>query len=929
MKKIFLSILLVALVFTMLASATVEKFVVRISNPSNKEVSYFSQKGYDIASYNPNNYIDLVVTNDIYNSLLAKGYNLQITQTESQIKQNLASKDIAGYRSYEDMLTELQDIAANHPDICKLYDIGDSWGKIYSDEGYNFYDNYNHEIWALKISDNVETEEDEPYVYYIGEHHAREPISTEVVMKIIEHLITGYGNDADITENIDSKQIWCIPLLNPNGHKIVVQQTDMWWRKNIRDNNDNHQFSNENGSGPDGVDPNRNYGFEWGSTGASDDVNSETYHGPEAFSEPNTQAIKALIDAHKFVAGISYHSYSELVLFPLGYANNTVAPDHDALEELAISMANTIPKVNGGYYTPQESWQLYPCMGTSEDYFYGEDGVFAYTIELATEFIPPASVMNQICDNNIEAAMILLDRVDNKVLTGHITDSSTSQPIESEIFVEGVDDTGVFRNPYTSETTFGRYYRLLMPGTYNVTFSKYGYQSQTESVTITEAGQTNLDIQLQPTGNAIEFSGIVRDVITLLPISNVTVGFPNSPIETVQTDENGEFYINEIFEGSYEIRISADGYATYSNDIDITADNHYFPVFLNEISGESFENGIPNSWTSNITQNDWYVDAANAFDGTHSLRSNDIFDNQTASFAYQTANLSAPRSVSFYCKVSSEESYDYLRFYIDNIVQNAWSGESDWTFAQFSVPAGVHTLKWSYEKDSYVSDGDDCAWIDMVSLPDQASGVDMVAFPNQFDINMPSNSTIDTTLVLFNNSGTAYNCQISQPTSWMNISNDYSDFNLPASISKVVELSIDSSGQSGTLTSLITVNYGDNETLEIPITVTIGGTDVGDNNLPVLTSLKNSYPNPFMATTSKSNIKISYQLAKQVKTSLTIFNLKGQLVKTLVNERQKAGNYNVLWNAKDTKGGSVSTGIYFYKLNADGKTFINKLTIIK
>jgi len=155
--------------------------------------------------------------------------------------------------------------------------------------------------------------------------------------------------------------------------------------------------------------------------------------------------------------------------------------------------------------------------------------------------------MNQICDNNVEAAMVLLDRVDNKVLTGHITDSSTSQPIEAEIFVEGVDDTGVFRYPYTSETTFGRYYRLLMPGTYNVTFSKYGYQSQTESVTITETGQTNLDIQLQPTGNAIEFSGVVRDANTLLPISNATLGFPNSPIETVQTDENGEFYINEVF----------------------------------------------------------------------------------------------------------------------------------------------------------------------------------------------------------------------------------------------------------------------------------------------------------------------------------------------------------------------------------------------
>ena len=175
------------------------------------------------------------------------------------------------------------------------------------------------------------------------------------------------------------------------------------------------------------------------------------------------------------------------MLYPYGYAYGVVAPDQAALEELAVDMAVTIPAQGGGHYTPQAAWDLYPCTGTTDDYSYGTHGIFSFTIELATEFIPPAGQVTGICDDNIAAAMILLDRVNGSILTGHIIDDDTGEPIEAMIFIEGIDDTGVYREPYTSNEEFGSYYRLLTNGSYDVTFSAYGYDLQTfENIVIND-----------------------------------------------------------------------------------------------------------------------------------------------------------------------------------------------------------------------------------------------------------------------------------------------------------------------------------------------------------------------------------------------------------------------------------------------------------
>ena len=706
-----------------------EKFVIRIQEPSESLFFKYRSPGYDMSAYKPGEYMDLVVDQNLYNEIKNDGHVVTITQTESQLKQNLRGiRDLYGYRNYEETLTELQDIAEQYPEICQLVDLGDTWGKEYSDDGDNDYDNYHHESWGLKVSDNVEIEEDEPGTFFMGLHHSREPISVEVVMGILYHLLDNYGTDPEITGFIDNTQIWFIPIVNPNGHRIVTEEIDLWWRKNIRDNNQNGQFdtSNDYGYGTDGVDPNRNYGFQWGDVGTSDSYNSPVYHGPNAWSEPEIVAMKNLLESHHFVTGITYHSYSELVLFPFGYEMGVTAPDHDALEELAIEMAYTIPAQNGGFYTPQQSLELYPCMGTTDDYAYGVHSIFSFTIELGIQFIPPAGQIDEIVENNLEASKILLNRVNRQSITGLITNSETSDPVVAEVYVEGIDNIGNFKFPSMSDLNFGRYYRLLQEGNYDITFSAEGYETVNANVNITSNQQTILNISMNPV-NLVTVTGQVTDGFSGQPINEGEVNILGE--EIVYTDENGNFSLPPVYEGMYIIRSISDNYSTVEMPIEISVEDHNIEIEMYTYSTESFESSTFSDEWSTDGDSDWYFTTESVFDGMYSVRSGEIDDNQTSNLSL-SLDVTAYGSIGFHYRVASEYSpsgnyfYDGLEFYINNEImgqfQPTTEGETPWLYISYPVSPGEYTFTWSYVKDGGGGSTDmeeDCSWIDVVEFP--------------------------------------------------------------------------------------------------------------------------------------------------------------------------------------------------------------------
>jgi hypothetical protein len=214
-----------------------------------------------------------------------------------------------------------------------------------------------------------------PNVLFMATHHAREWISTALAMRLIRWLA-----DSLPPALRDSRDIWVIPVENPDGYQYTFT-TDRYWRKNRRPNAD----------GTSGVDPNRNYPAFWGvdDLGSSPDPGAEIYRGTGPASEPETQAVLAFHAAHPPVVAVSYHSYSGLVLYPWGFRPGEFAPDRPVFAALAgtdlePAVRDSVPASVISYYHPGPGWNLYATNGEYTDWAYRTYGTIAFTVELTS-----------------------------------------------------------------------------------------------------------------------------------------------------------------------------------------------------------------------------------------------------------------------------------------------------------------------------------------------------------------------------------------------------------------------------------------------------------------------------------------------------------------------------------------------------------------
>lgn len=403
------------------------------------------------------------------------------------------------YHTYEEVVAELDSIANEYPNMTML----DSIGISTTDSTI---------IWALKVSDNPFIEEDEPAVLYNGVHHAEELLGAEICMYMIHELITGYDIDPQITSWVDSTEIWLVPVVNPDGHEIVMTDIDTMWRKNTRDNNENDTFDLDY----DGVDLNRNYDFNWG-TGGSTNPGSEYYRGPYPFSELETQAMRNLSEEQKFIFAVNYHSartgQGEVIYYPWTWYGQ-YSPDHAAISEVADSMASLIVN-DGGTGTYQAIVASATYGGLARHWQYGAQGAFGFTVEVSTTCAPPGSLVNDICERNLVGAYYLLVRIYGSSITGCITDSATGEPLEAEVRILEAYDPDL--PPRSSDSTYGRYRRILVAETYTVQVSKEGYYERTISdVEVFEDEPTILDVQLAAIPTVI-YDSDNNDVTQIFP----------------------------------------------------------------------------------------------------------------------------------------------------------------------------------------------------------------------------------------------------------------------------------------------------------------------------------------------------------------------------------------------------------------------------
>jgi len=407
------------------------------------------------------------------------------------------SRELAGYPSPQQVADSLAALAAQYPAIPQLIDLGPTACHGYYLAGDADYASFQNEVWCLKVSDNPTEEEDEANVFFGGGIHAREAISIPVTLNLLVWLLQNYGVDDQATAWINENQSWFVPLINPDGYQVSWRQLHLYHRKNMRDN-DNDGMPDY--STTDGVDLNRNFGYVWGPNGTSATPSSSIYNGPNAWSEPETRYMRDLLTARKFWGGITYHSSGEWVLYPLGHINGACSLDHAVMGALATAMAATIPRIAaGGAYTPAQAVNFgYTCQGTMGDWGYAEQRLFTFTIELANTFIPAASLIDDICDDNLQAAQMFLDRASASVVTGHVTNED-GNPLVADVAVAEIDGAAGMTpvEPLRSGELFGRYWRPLLPGSYTFTFSADGYLPQTfANVAVSDTGRTVQNVSL-------------------------------------------------------------------------------------------------------------------------------------------------------------------------------------------------------------------------------------------------------------------------------------------------------------------------------------------------------------------------------------------------------------------------------------------------
>ncbi|GAB4499608.1 MAG: hypothetical protein OHK0052_14900 [Anaerolineales bacterium] len=305
----------------------------------------------------------------------------------------------ACYRTVEETYATAQQIVAQHPTLAQWIDIGNSWEKTNNPLlGYD--------LMVLKLTNQAIVDPEKPKLFIMASIHAREYTPAELVTRFAEYLINNYNTDPDVTWLLDYTEIHLLLQANPDGRKQA--ETGLSWRKNT---NQNYCATDPSSRG---ADLNRNFSFYWGCCGGSSGTPcSETYRGPSAASEPETQAVQnyvrsifpdqrgpALTDpapANATGVFLDVHSFSQLVLWPWGFSSAT-APNGTALQTLGRKFAYY------NNYTPQQAIELYPTDGTTDDFAYGDLGIAAYTFELGTSFFEGCSTFeNTIVPQNLPA----------------------------------------------------------------------------------------------------------------------------------------------------------------------------------------------------------------------------------------------------------------------------------------------------------------------------------------------------------------------------------------------------------------------------------------------------------------------------------------------------------------------------------------------
>lgn len=432
----------------------VDEQSVLLTLPDKAAVDRLSQQGFLVETVTPvHNGVQAVINTTAAErtQLLALGYVVVIPAQEP------TDEKAAGYWDYASLTTELNALATAHPSIARLESLGQSVG--------------GRELWAMRITDNPDAEEDEPEFKYVATIHGDEPVGTELCMHFIRLLLDGYNVDTDLTDLVDETEIWVVPLMNPDGLEANT-------RRNA-----------------DGFDLNRsfpNYG---------DDFTGTLFSGEALHLEQRPPEVQHVVNwsvAQSFVLSANLHTGALVVNYPYDFDGlpsgvNAPSPDDALFRELSYAYADLNPPMSRSSQFPggiTNGCDWYSITGGMQDWNYRYLACMEVTIELSNIKRPNATTLDTLWEQNRDAMLAYLQGVHWGV-RGIVRDRSTAQAVWAEIQVDD-NPQKVFTDP-----DVGDYHRILLPGSYTLTIRAPGYiPYRVAAVIVPPAASVRRDVAL-------------------------------------------------------------------------------------------------------------------------------------------------------------------------------------------------------------------------------------------------------------------------------------------------------------------------------------------------------------------------------------------------------------------------------------------------
>ncbi len=668
----FAALLFVSLLFPVVSSAYPrdDAAVVEVEILSREDIHRLNDLGMDIMSVRDGVAEIAAIPGEI-EILWANGYR-PVVVVENMIADvhSLRLADRGEYHSYAELTADMAAWAASYPAITELVTIGQSV--------------QGRELWAMKITDNPGIEEFEPEVQWIGAHHGDETISAEVCYYMIEHLLENYGVDPNITWIVNEREIWIIPMLNPDGY--------------------------ESGSryNADGIDLNRDYYSPDGSNAGT------CWRGAES------RALRDFNVGMNPVTSLTFHSGAVYVNYLWDY---TYDPTPD--EPMIITISNVYGAYSGLPVTNGADW--YIVKGSCQDWCYDVRGEIDTTIEVSTIKDPPASQITPIFDDNRDA-MLHQARVSGRGIRGLVTDGDTGDPIYATISIPEIG-----KDVYT-DPAVGDYHRMVESGTYTVICTAAEYPTQTVynvSASLDTFVIVNFALEPPPRGT---IAGYVYDE-SMSPLGGATVELTDiEGYSSVSAAGTGYYEINYIPVGTYDMKATRSGYTPATIDDVIvfdgaTSSENFIlatPTFFDD-----FESGLA-AWTGawGTTTSESYSPSTSMTDspgGNYGNHANTTIALQSSvDLSEATTGL-----LSFWHKYDTEPEYDYCYVEVSTNGGSSWIEVAsydgylgDWAEEQIDLASYVGTstfkVRFRLDSDGYITE--DGWYVDDVTISSDMPG---------------------------------------------------------------------------------------------------------------------------------------------------------------------------------------------------------------